>query len=309
MSTKHQPINHHYLPVFYLSRWKGDDGCICRFSKPYGNEVKSKRMVPSGTAFEPRLYETHGSTPEKAQTMETDFMAKLDSEAGKALLALETGLPEDRWSPRTRSGWSRFILAQLLRAPEDITQLKAVTNQAWEKAVSELEEPYVAVKTKTDPLTLEEYIQKQEPSHADSFTFNVAKDLMDHSGIIRIINNMHWLVIDVPEDKYSLLTSDRPVRMTSTLTEEDAYIVFPIGPRKLFTAVVDRTTQLKLRAHKRGDLAKIVNRHTVQHAVRYVFGLNDSMKPFIQKHMATKSFSTLTERLAASYELDIVTSD
>jgi hypothetical protein len=76
-----EPIDHHYVPVFYLSRWAGSDGCLCRFSRPYGNEAKPKRVVPKGTAFEPRLYETRGLPPEQAQTMEKDFMAKLDSDA------------------------------------------------------------------------------------------------------------------------------------------------------------------------------------------------------------------------------------
>ena len=91
-----EPINHHYVPVFYLSRWVGTDRCLCRFSRPYGHEVKAKRVAPKGTAFEPRLYETRGLPPEQAQTMERDFIAKLDSDAADALALIEAGLADER---------------------------------------------------------------------------------------------------------------------------------------------------------------------------------------------------------------------
>ena len=41
-----EPIHHHYLSVFYLSRWVGSDGRICRFSRPYGDAVKAGRVAP-----------------------------------------------------------------------------------------------------------------------------------------------------------------------------------------------------------------------------------------------------------------------
>jgi len=120
-----EPIDHHYVPVFYLSRWEGSDGCICRFSRPYGDEVKAKRVVPKGTAFEPRLYETRGLPPEQAQTMERDFMAKLDRDAAEALALLEADLAEKEWTSAARNSWPRFLVAQMLRTPRDIAQLKS----------------------------------------------------------------------------------------------------------------------------------------------------------------------------------------
>lgn len=128
-----EPIDHHYVPVFYLSRWEGSDGCICRFSRPYRDEVKAKHVVPKGTAFEPRLYETRGLPPEHAQTMESNFMAKLDSDAAETLASLEAGLVEEEWTSAARNSWSRFLVAQMLRAPRDIAQLKSSVEQEWNK--------------------------------------------------------------------------------------------------------------------------------------------------------------------------------
>jgi hypothetical protein len=51
MKQMNEPINHHYVPVFYLSRWEGTDGCLCRFSRPYGHKVKAKRVAPEGNSL------------------------------------------------------------------------------------------------------------------------------------------------------------------------------------------------------------------------------------------------------------------
>ena len=120
---------------------------------------------------------------------------------------------------------------------------------------------------------------------------------------------MHWLVLDVPKDGFPLLTSDRPIWMTATLNEDDAFIAMPISPKKLFTAVAKPETQHRLKAHRRIELVKAVNKLVVQHAVKYVYGLTDSMLPFIQKYMATKRHSTLLERLAGSHGHEIVAPD
>jgi hypothetical protein len=291
-----EPIHHHYLPAFYLTRWAGNDGCVARFNRPYGKEVKAKRVSPKGTGFEPHLY----------QAMEKDFMAKLDTKAAEALALLERGLPEEQWTPVDRSAWSRFVHAQMLRTPEDIAQLKSSVNQEWVKAIPQLsEEDYAARRSEADPPTVREYIEKRR----DEFAFGVARTMMDHSGVGQLLNNMHWLVLDVAPNDVLLLTSDRPVWMTATLTEEDAFLVMPIGPTKLFTATVKSTTQEKLKQRRRRDLVKEVNKIIVQHAVKYVYAQTDGALRFVQNHMATKRHSTLLERVAAARGHGIIAAD
>jgi hypothetical protein len=304
-----EPIDHHYLAVFYLSRWARADGRVCRYSRPSGTQVKAKWVVPKGTGFEPRLYETRGLPPEHAQSMEKDFMTKLDSNAAKALALLESGSPQKDWSPGLRTGWSQFVLTQMLRAPEDIAQLRSSIGEALGKAMSELEKIYAAQRSEGDPPTLLAQLEQKNPGQEDKFALSVAQNLMNHSDICRLFDDMHWLVLDVPETGFSLLTSDRPIWMTATLTEDDAFMMMPIGPRKLFTAAVRPGTQLLLKARRRTDLAKRVNKLVVQHAVKYVYGETDGMLPFVQKHMATKRHSTLLERLATSHGHKIVAVD
>lgn len=304
-----EPIDHHYNPVFYLSRWEGPDGCICRFSRPYGDEVKAKRVVPKGTAFEPRLYETRGLPPEHAQTMEKDFMAKLDRDAANALVLLEAGLSEKKWTNAGRSSWSRFLVAQMLRAPRDITQLKSSVGQEWNKETQRLREIYAASSSANDPATFDEYLEQQNPAHADEFAFSIARTLMAHTKIRDLLNAMHWCVLDVPQGCYPLLTSDHPVWMTATLKEDDDFLAMPIGPRRLFAATMKRETQRRLQARRRGELVKEVNKITVQHAQKFVYGQTDDMLPFVQKHMSTKRHATWLERLATLRGHEIVAPD
>jgi hypothetical protein len=61
---------------------------------------------------------------------------------------------------------------------------------------------------------------------------------MEHTKLSHLLNEMHWCVLNVPQDCYPLLTSDHPVWMTATFTEDDAFLMMAIGPRRLFTATV-----------------------------------------------------------------------
>lgn len=221
-----EPIKHHYIPVFYLKRWADAGGYVCRYKKQYGGEVKAKRVVPGGTGFEKRLY----------GPLERDFMAKLDNDASEALKLLEESGPSARSEQRTN--WSRFLLAQMVRTPEGMAGIRSLARQDCEK-MRELREAYAARRLETDPPTVQEYLDQRKPNYTDELAFTIARRLMDHPKIEQSFNNMHWRVLDVPSDKFRLLTSDRPVWLTASLCENDSFIVMPIGPRKLFTAVVD----------------------------------------------------------------------
>ena len=226
-------------------------------------------------------------------------MAKLDSDAAESLALLEAGITEQEWTSTARNSWSRFLVAQMLRAPRDIAQLKSSVRQEWDKETQHIRAKYAASRSETDPATLEEYLRQLNPAYEDEFALSVGCKLMEHAKICDLISNMHWCVLDVPAGYYSLLTSDQPVWMTATLIENDDFLRIAIGPRRLFAATTTLETQRRLKAGPRGELAKIVNKITVQHAVRFVYGQTDDMLAFVQKHMSTKRHSTWFERLAS----------
>ena len=196
----------------------------------------------------------------------------------------------------------------MLRAPEDIAQLKSSVGQAWNDAMPEIEAAYAARRTDADPATLAECLEQRNDSH-DEFALTIARDLMGHTDIGRLLIEMQWLVLDTSQSQIPLLTSDRPVWMTPTLTEDDAFIIMPIGPTKLFAATVHVSTKAQLAGRHKRDLVKTMNKLTVQHAVKFVYGQTDSMLSFVQEHMATKRHSTLLERVASFRGQAIVAQD
>ena len=139
----------------------------------------------------------------------------------------------------------------------------------------------------------------------EGFTSDVTRTIMDHSGIGQIINDMHWLVLDAPPD-FPLLTSDRPVWTTATLTENDAFLLMPIGPHRLFAATVSPATRQRLKARPRRQLVREVNKLVVQHAEKYAYGQTDRALRLVQKHMGERRHSSVLEMVAAAAGHEII---
>jgi len=67
-----EPIDHHFVPVFYLNRWAGPDGKIAVYAEK-GSRVVVSRLRPRSTGFEPELYSLSAVDDSKRQTIEKDF--------------------------------------------------------------------------------------------------------------------------------------------------------------------------------------------------------------------------------------------
>jgi hypothetical protein len=185
----------------------------------------------------------------------------------------------------------------------------AGNDQERNREAQNLRESYDARRSPNDPATLEEYMAQQNPAYADEFALSIACMFMEHTKICDLFNAMHWCVLDVPQECYPLLTSDHPVYITLPLTEDDAFLMMAIGPRRLFVATAKPETQRRLQARRPGELVKAINKLTVQHAEKFVYGLTDDMLPFVKKHMSTKRHTTLLEMLAAHRGHEIAAAD
>ncbi len=279
---------------------------MCRFSRPYGDEVVTKRVVPKGTAFEEHLYSARMPEGPPNPEMEKGFMSRVDSEAADALELLEQRLPESQWRPRLRSAWSRFVWGLSIRTPSEITQLKSTVKEAWAEATPGLQEAYEANRPEGAPERVDDYLSALDPHEEDKLALGIARRCLDHSGIGQIINNMHWNVLDFEGSGVPLLTTDRPVWMTTTIADPESFLMIPIGPTRLFVATHEPKIMQRLMAQNRRQQAKDVNRINVQHAVKFVYGIDDKMKAFVQKHFATRRHSTHMERFAAKRGHSIV---
>ena len=68
-----EPINHHYLPVFYLEQWCGDKGKVVRYYRPY-RKVVAAPISPDYTGYEPYLNTLEGFPPDLRASIETHYM-------------------------------------------------------------------------------------------------------------------------------------------------------------------------------------------------------------------------------------------
>ena len=291
------PLKHHHLPVFYLARWAGEDGRLCQFSRPH-EEVISHRKHPAQTGYVERLYELSGLPPEEAQRIEQRFMQRLDSLAATALRMLDEDDPRITREPQPRSAWSRFIMSLLLRAPQDITALKSGVAEEWARCIPDLQARHVAKRTLNDPTTLEEYLAQRSPEYMDQWAMSLLPSLIDHEKIGELLNNMRWLVRRIGSDSGGFLTSDRPVIMSWTLKEPNAFLFLPIGPKAMFVAVNDLETQRMVEERNPAEQVEAVNRFVAGRAIRFVYAHNDAALDYVRKHMGTKPRSTLLEQLA-----------
>lgn len=292
------PIDHHYLPKFYLKRWAAPDGQVCQFSRPYGATVKAKHVAPSSTAFQRSLYSMPSLPEDQAQSLETDFMTPLDTLAAEALTQLEKTEYGYTWSMKLRSAWSRFIWALMLRNPEDVAQIQKNAAILWAEIMDDVREEYSRTWEPGDPSTLEEYIAKTDPGSEDKFRSGLIRKLIDNPGICGTLNSFRWRVFDLTSGGLPLLTSDRPVVMTTTLKHPQAHVGIPIGPFKYFLAARSDDVFRNFEMYSRRQIAKNLNLELVGRANAFVYGKDDLMLRFVNSHMSEAREARPLERLS-----------
>lgn len=271
----------------------GGDAQVCRFSRPH-KEVIAERKYPSSTAVEFDLYALPGLPPDKSQVMETEFFKPIDDAASKALLFLESGAQNDAWSPQQRTAWSRFIMAQLMRTPEDVSRIKSLFAKQWR----ELDPQKLADRLGWSIERVREERLESSPEEMERGALNLLRSAIDHRNVIGVINNMFWSTVELsPHRSHTLMTSDRPVWQSDPLGVSDAMLLMPIGPTRLFLA---RNSKIQLAAEP--ELVKAVNNIVVSHAKRFVIADDDSQRRFVKNRMGTKPFPSTIDLLARHWE-------
>ena len=289
-------IRHHYIPVFYSKRWCSDDRKLCEYSRPYKN-IYSKRIFPVQTGFLDRLYEKKGVPKTIAQQVEDEFMKPVDTFAADALNLIETDDERIKTDPKYRSAWSLFLIALMMRMPEDLAVLSQILADDWERDLPIVREKYAAGRKADDPATLEEFIEQKDPDHMARWTMNVLPNLMDHEGIGQSLNGMRWFAVTTANDVPPFLSSDRPLFTSKTFSEPECYLTLPIAPHRLFVAANSEETERKFKNQPPNELAQATNVQVVKQAVKYVYGVDDRDVEFVGKHISSERPQSLMEKL------------
>ena len=286
------PEKHHYFPIFYQKRWAGTEGQVCVYSKPH-TEVKAIRRHPDQVGFEHDLYTIAGVEFETASHLERRFFLQTDNDASQALASLESN-PQAPLDTRLRSGWSRFALSLIHRAPDEVARFFSQVAEHVAAAEREFEENYATRRLPTDPDTFEEFALKRPSNPAGRAAAMLIEKVIDSELVGNHLNRMIWTILS-PPSSYPLLTSDRPVIMTSGLSEPESHLSLPIGPRRLFIASNQQAIVDEIAARKPDDLVAFANDRIIKQARRFVLGTDDRQLRFVSKRFGLRLPSSPTE--------------
>lgn len=227
-NNKQTTHKHHYIPVFYLKKWAGENGKLKQYSIPNSNskEVKELTVYPSGTGFEVDLYSRNNLPQHFKYSLETHFIQIIDDDAARVMEKLiQKEIPN---STQDRCDWVRFIFSLIHRTPERIKNV----SKKYEDHMSFLKsfiETHEELTDKVKKATLEILPQILDESFNDLIgkLHNSKK-----SGTFLI--NQKWHVINFKED--ALITSDHPIvcgKYNNDLDFRDI-VLLAISPRHLF---------------------------------------------------------------------------
>jgi Protein of unknown function (DUF4238) len=126
-------MDHHHVPQFLLRKWCGGHDDKLEVYQRINGRAVSKRS-PEYTGYETDLYAIDALPPAERHWVETNVMTRaVDTSASLCLDRLLTN-GVNSLDQSERSIWVRFIIAQWMRAPEKIADIRergvAIVRQA-----------------------------------------------------------------------------------------------------------------------------------------------------------------------------------
>ncbi|MBO3761092.1 DUF4238 domain-containing protein [Ciceribacter sp. L1K22] len=296
-------MKHHYIPQFYLRQWLGPDHKLQEFRRGHKGRLQTKRYGTVSTGYEEDLYVVPGVTEETKQNIERYFMGFVDNSAVKARDMLLDGIiPRD---PDLRYSWARFVLSLVFRNPEELTQFKADFARRLMTPMAEFQSRYQAIRKDQDPVLFEDWIQHNDPTYAEREAIKAMARLIEHPNALHLLRNMYWVVLDTGKVSNRLMTSDRPVVMSSGLMRFDGHYGIPISPTRMFLAFTAVDFAERFCALPTGKIVREVNDAVVGQARKYVYSIDRSnfseVKRKIGKREAPSFIKTFSRDLDAKY--------
>jgi len=280
--TAQEPINHHYLPIFYQQGW-ATDGRVVRYYRPDDVVVASPTGVKY-TGCEEYLYSFDGLPSGRSQALETQFFSPIDSMAATALQKMLAG-GLDQMTNDDRVNWTRFMLSTQLRNPHGLGELKQAVEKIARENTDKDDPEYNEVRKPEDPATIYAWTLKHQPHVIENAYKNMLPGLIDHESLGHYIINMHWATINLSKASHTLLTGDRPFITTHGLKDLKSVLLFPLAPNLLFTATNGRAQKSQVIGNKPSYLARYMNEQITGRAVEMVIGKDKSHVAFVERRL------------------------
>jgi|SRR6185437_3151345 len=285
---------HHYIPEFYLQRWTNPPGGqLIEFCWRHEGVV-ARPTSPGGTGYVPGLYKLPDAAPGEEYVIETRLMKSIDNWASKALQSMMVDGPfPGKLEPRQALGWCQFLYSLIVRNPEHLERMKEkMTTLDAAEVIEHIREDYPRIRGPGDPTTFDEYKEAFLKRPIEVPAIRVLPELVRSKRVVRVLASFKWQTATVSTAKYPLLTSDRPIVMSNGLVHQDAHIVLPISPRKLFIATKTEETFQFFREMDTNQLVEAMNNQVCQQAHRFVFGSDNRALRFVEKRLGKRVWSS-----------------
>jgi len=260
----------------------------------YSERFAYLREASSGAAPGRGLYTLPDAQPGQEYIIETKLMSSIDNWAAKALQRMMVdGEAPGKLESREALGWCQFLYSLIVRNAEHLLLIKEKLNTLDAGEILEyIREDYPNIRGLGDPETFDEYKAAFVKCPVEVPPVRVLPELVRSKRVVRMLASFNWRTATVRTAKYPLLTSDRPIIMSNGLIREDAHIVLPISPRRLFIATKDEETFRSLSSMPPNELAQAVNNQVAQQAHRFVFGGDDSQLRFVDSRLGKRVWSS-----------------
>jgi hypothetical protein len=285
-----EPKDHHYVPAFYLRAWEdASTGKLMEFRKVTARgEVKvvSKPVSAQSTGYQKHLYSRETEIPGQLDhSFESEFLRYLDEDAAKALRRMLAG--DLAIEPEDRKNWARFLVALMMRAPEDIAAYQADFAHLWDNPPEELESWFQNIRPSDAPDTLAALLSTMPQHEREEQRVKALGDALEQNLAIDLLDKLKWSIRRVDTANLPLMTSDRPVVSNFRLGFPDGYLFMPLSPTIIFIAQVGRAPALDvMRDGTDNEVMKFCNRAVVTQAKQYVWASTNRHGAYVRKWIA-----------------------
>lgn len=256
------PIDHHYLPCFYLARWTRG-GKLYRYVRPIeGANLHQKKVTPEAIGYEPHLYSYAKAATEFERTrLEHDYFQHIDGRAARALVKIEA---MERGSAIDHVGLVQFVLSMLHRSPARIARLR-------DELAARMSDIPDFDRANSDHNAM---IRDQ--------TNDLLTELISSDTVVPEIVGMKVYRVPI-NSRRKLVTCDLPLLLSDGTRNERAFLLLPYAPDRLIVFAHREDTALAFSTQDHDVLVNALNDAIVRQARHVVISIDDSERTFIEE--------------------------
>lgn len=256
------PIDHHYLPEFYLRRWTRG-GKLYRYVRPIESApIHQKKVSPAAIGYVPHLYSyTAGDSDRERTRLEHSYFQLIDDRAAKALVKLEN---MERGSAIDHVGLVQFVLSLLHRSPRRIDYLR---NELTRRM---LDVPDFDPSRTRDQNMIHDHVN------------DLLVELISSDTAIPEIVGMKVFRVPV-YSKRRLVTSDIPIMLSQGTRNRGAFIMLPCAPDRLIIFAREENVALAFSTQEHDVLVNGINDAVVRQAQQVIIAADDVERSFIEE--------------------------